>query len=390
MEPHSNVSFSYLRNSLIKALIIFSKKYMNILIDGGKIVMNIGKKIKVLRLKTGITQEKLASRLNISSQSISKWENELTTPDINLLPDIAGIFGVTIDELFDLTVDQKLHSIENMLDFEDELSDQTFRETESFLLNTLESYDENHPDMPDGRIYSFLAHLYHHRMASDAVKVSEYVRKGMRLHPQVQYDMWLLQLAEGSESSDWNCKNHNRTIIFLKELIDNNPNVSDHYFELMDNLLADNRTVEAGDYLKAYRKTDGYEEERAIIYEAKIALKEHRVSDAECFFSKIEKEYANNSIAMFKLACLYADECRYDQAIASFEKSYLLEEGNARYNDALQAQAIIYEIQGQYEKSITALNKMIKNLEESFGITEGAPINVIEKEKQRLFNFIAS
>lgn len=350
--------------------------------------MNIGKKIKVLRLKAGITQENLAGKLNISSQSVSKWENDISTPDINLLPDIAGIFGVTIDELFDLTVDQKLHSIENMLDFEEELSEQTFRETEAFLLNNCKTYDESHPDMPDGRIYSFLAHLYHHRMTSDAAKVSEYVRKGMRLHPHVDNDMWLLQMSENSEPSDWNIKNHNKTIVFLKELVESSPDVSNHYFELMDNLLADNRTKEAAAYLEAYRKRSICEEERAIIYEARIALKEHRVSDVENICAKIEKEYSQNSIAMFKLGCLYAEECLYDRAVAAFEASFALEEGGKRFNDALQAQATIYEIQGRYEEAINALNRMIKNLADSFEITEGAPVNSIEKEKQRIFNLM--
>ena len=47
--------------------------------------MQIGIKIKALRLKQGITQEKLAEKLNISSQAISKWENNNATPDISLL-----------------------------------------------------------------------------------------------------------------------------------------------------------------------------------------------------------------------------------------------------------------------------------------------------------------
>ena len=80
--------------------------------------MNIGNKIKALRLKSSTTQEALAERLGVSSQSISKWENNVCAPDISLLPAISEFFGVTIDELFDLSVDQKLHRIENMLDYE--------------------------------------------------------------------------------------------------------------------------------------------------------------------------------------------------------------------------------------------------------------------------------
>ena len=70
--------------------------------------MEIGNKIKQLRQNAGITQEQLANALGISAQSVSKWETGTTMPDITLLPVLSTEFGVTIDELFDLTTEQKL------------------------------------------------------------------------------------------------------------------------------------------------------------------------------------------------------------------------------------------------------------------------------------------
>jgi len=64
--------------------------------------MTIGEKIKYLRKQNGITQEKLADYLNITYQSISKWENNTAAPDILLVVPLANFFGVTTDELFDL------------------------------------------------------------------------------------------------------------------------------------------------------------------------------------------------------------------------------------------------------------------------------------------------
>ena len=95
--------------------------------------MEIGNKIKQYRMKCNLTQESLADRLNISPQSISKWENGITMPDITLLPELSEIFGVTIDELFDLSVDQKLNRIESKLDIEDGLSNHDFKEIEAYL-----------------------------------------------------------------------------------------------------------------------------------------------------------------------------------------------------------------------------------------------------------------
>ena len=62
--------------------------------------MTIGKNIADLRKSNGMTQEQLAETLGVSSQTVSKWENEVTMPDIMLLPVIAGCFDITVDELY--------------------------------------------------------------------------------------------------------------------------------------------------------------------------------------------------------------------------------------------------------------------------------------------------
>lgn len=62
--------------------------------------LKIGEVIKQLRITHSITQEKLAEYLNVSAQSISKWENGLSYPDITLIPTIAIFFNISLDELF--------------------------------------------------------------------------------------------------------------------------------------------------------------------------------------------------------------------------------------------------------------------------------------------------
>ena len=63
--------------------------------------MAIGQKIKDLRKENHVTQRALAKYLCITSQAISKWENGHTLPEVNMLPRIADMFGVSMDELFD-------------------------------------------------------------------------------------------------------------------------------------------------------------------------------------------------------------------------------------------------------------------------------------------------
>lgn len=46
-----------------------------------------------------MTQEQLAVKMNVSPQAVSKWENDISCPDIVLLPELAALFGVTVDEL---------------------------------------------------------------------------------------------------------------------------------------------------------------------------------------------------------------------------------------------------------------------------------------------------
>lgn len=61
--------------------------------------MTIGKRIAMLRRQKGLKQEDLANELDVSPQAVSKWENDQTCPDISLLPRLAQLLGVSVDEL---------------------------------------------------------------------------------------------------------------------------------------------------------------------------------------------------------------------------------------------------------------------------------------------------
>jgi transcriptional regulator with XRE-family HTH domain len=73
----------------------------------GICTMNItlGKKISDYRKALGLTQDQLAEKMNVSPQAVSKWENDISCPDISLLPKLAALFGITVDEL--LSVETK-------------------------------------------------------------------------------------------------------------------------------------------------------------------------------------------------------------------------------------------------------------------------------------------
>lgn len=62
--------------------------------------MTFGNTIAYYRKNLGITQEALAQQLEVTNQAVSKWESDQCCPDIQLLPKLADIFGVSIDALF--------------------------------------------------------------------------------------------------------------------------------------------------------------------------------------------------------------------------------------------------------------------------------------------------
>ena len=254
--------------------------------------MHIGNKIKQLRLKAGLTQEQLGIRLGISAQSISKWETGITMPDISLLPLLSSELGVTIDEIFDLTTDQKLQRIERRLDIEEEFSDSVFHEYESFLKNQLDEAEDRR------KILSLLAHLYHHRMEADSRKVSKYAREAILIAPENKDCQWLLQKAEGASVWDWNLRNHTSIIDFYKQVLENDtimPQTPMTYYEIIDNLIADHRTKEAEKYVEIYQTLPAHKPFMIPVYKAHIALAEYDALKADRIMEEALRKFADNS-----------------------------------------------------------------------------------------------
>jgi len=345
--------------------------------------MEIGKKIKQLRCKAGFTQEQLASRLGISAQSVSKWENAITMPDITLLPSLTAELGVTIDELFDLTTEQKLYRIEKRIDLEEEFPSDIFKEYEMFLKDQLV---ENKDDY---KALSLLAHLYHHRMEADSRRVSKYAREAIMLSPERKECQWLLQKAEGASIWDWNISNHTAVIDFYKKVIASDsiePKTPMPYYEVMDNLIADHRTKEAGEYLEMYKTLPAHKPFLLPVYEAQIALAEYDEKKADGIMRSALSEYSEHSGFLFETAQYYARKCDYAKAIEFYERSWQADADKLpRYTDALHGMALIHEILGEDKKAIETYDRMIACIKDEWGYTDGdAAVIEVEREKARI------
>lgn len=77
---------------------------------------NLGENIKKLRLSNNITQETMAEYLHVSYQTVSKWETGATLPSVTILPSIANMFGVSIDELYDPETHAKDELVKQYMD----------------------------------------------------------------------------------------------------------------------------------------------------------------------------------------------------------------------------------------------------------------------------------
>ena len=60
---------------------------------------SIGTRIAEARKRKGLTQDQPAEAMGVSPQAVSKWENDISCPDITLLPQLADYFGISVDDL---------------------------------------------------------------------------------------------------------------------------------------------------------------------------------------------------------------------------------------------------------------------------------------------------
>lgn len=73
----------------------------------------LGNRIAQLRRDKNLTQEELANALGVSAQAVSKWENDVSCPDIMLLPKLAAMLGTSVDDLLSDRPKQATRFIEN-------------------------------------------------------------------------------------------------------------------------------------------------------------------------------------------------------------------------------------------------------------------------------------
>lgn len=338
--------------------------------------LDFGGRIKTLRLSKSMTQEQLAQRLRVSPQAVSKWENGVTLPDIQLLPELSILLGTSIDALFSMTDDKRMERIDNMLWDQRFLSREEFETEERFLKDKCLEPDAQ------ARATLLLAELYCKRAREYRELASPLARKAIGLLPE--YDKaahTALFEAEGGVFPDWNDVNHHRTIAFYQDFIARHPSQRRAYLWLLDLLIDDGRCPEARKYLeKMNRLGESYHSD---LYLGMILEKEGKPEEAAACWERMTQKDPDNWQSWFARADRLAKRCAYPEAIALYEKALALS-SRPRFTDPVNAIAQLYEIQGQYEKAIEFYQKEIELVREDWNETQGEAIDELLRNIARL------
>lgn len=337
--------------------------------------MNIGYKIKELRLGRSMTQEQLADYLSVSAQCISKWENNVTTPDIQMLPIISTFFGVTIDELFNLSDDDYLSRIDAMIENKKLIDSEEFYKAESFLLK------KEQGDVANAKYPMMLANLYNH-MADGYHSLAEAkAKRAIELEPEKKSNHTLLRMAQNGTQMDWNFENRSKRIDYYKKFVDSNPTIERGYVCLLDELIAANRFEEAEVFI--CKMESNITTLRPMFYRGYLAWVQNNREVAENIWSEMFKKFSDEWLGYALLGDCMANFCEYEKAIHYYEKSLELQE-KPRYTDSQISIAMIYEILGKNEEAIKAWERVLNILIAEHKITEGRYVEDIQAEIMRL------
>lgn len=128
--------------------------------------MEIGEKIKQLRIAMNLTQEELANRCDLSKGFISQLERDLTSPSIATFMDILECLGTTVKDFFDETVNEKVvFTGEDIFESENEELKHTINwlipnaqknEMEPILIKMLENGRSNLHNAHEGEIFGYV------------------------------------------------------------------------------------------------------------------------------------------------------------------------------------------------------------------------------------------
>ena len=337
--------------------------------------MEMGKEIRRLRNDRGLTQEALAAALNVTPQTVSKWERGNSIPDVQLLPEIAVYFGVTIDQLFAMTPEQQMERIENRI-----YSRGMFDAAEERQLEQqLNAYAENPAHM--GRAELLLAKLYNNQAEQYRLLAVEHGKSAAEKTGGDSDAVSELANAWGSFIPDWNVRNHHALIEWFGDFCRRHPKNRAAVMWLLDNLIDDRRLDEAREWLEKLAAMDGTF--RTVMYRYQIALAAGDAAESEKQLRALEAMEGQEWCWAVTLGDIYTLRQEYDKAIEWYRAGQEIQP-SPKYTDSAASIAHICEIRGDREGAVRAYREVLRLQREEWGIVSGEEREEVERAIRRL------
>ena len=337
--------------------------------------MEMGKEIRRLRNARGLTQEALAAALNVTAQTVSKWECGNSIPDVQLLPEIAIYFGVSIDQLFAMSPEQQMERIENHI-----YDRGMFTEAEERQLEQQLGVFAEDPAL-EGQAKLLLTKLYNNQAEQYRLLAVELGKEAVEKTGGDRDAVSELANAWGSYMPDWNVRNHHALIDWFSDYCRRHPDNRAALMWLLDNLIDDRRLTEAREWLEKLARIDS--SFRTPMYRYLIALAAGEKDESEKQKRELEALADSEWCCALTLGDICTQRQEYDEAVAWYRRGQELQP-SPNFTDSATSIAHICEIRGDREGAIEAYREVLRLLKEDWGIVSGEEREAVERAIRKL------
>lgn len=299
----------------------------------------IATNLRKLRLEKNYTQEQVAQLLSVSPQSVSRWECGTTLPEVTLLPEIAKIYAITVDDLFRedcLAYHNYAQRLLAVYEASGKFDD--FVAARREFLKLLDSGSDTRDDLRGFGI------LHQYLMMHSADEAMLHFNKVLQApeRDSVYYSTWRQKLSLMVQLGQW--KKAAQKVQAQLDADRNNP----EYWAMLVHVYERSEQVD-----KAW-------------------------------------EYSNQALQMFPEQAIFhiyaGDLCRqkkdYDGAFRHWEKSLALDDS---FMDARYAMASCYEEMGQYDKAYAAWQALAAEMDRRGWVVEkDYPLQMAQKCKANM------
>ena len=299
----------------------------------------IATNLRKLRTEKKYTQDQAAQMLSVSPQSVSRWECGTTLPEVTLLPEIAKIFAVTVDDLFRddclayANYAQRLLAVyESSAKFEDFVA--AHREFQKLLV----SGDYSRDDLISYGI------LHQYLMLNSADEAMLYFNKVLDAPEQdsVYYSTWRQKLSLMVQLGQWK-----KAVQKVQSLLDADRSNPEYWAMLVH----------------VYERSEQMDMAQECLDQALLM-------------------FPNYAIFHIYAGDLYRAQGNYDAAFAHWEKSLSLDDS---FMDARYAMASCYEEMGQYDKAYVAWQALASEMDRrGWVIEKDYPVKMAQKCKEKM------